>query len=215
MSCTYPATAPRWGVFEVTCPGKSDGIRLSTIRSLPALPAKRGLLQLTVSMTETAFIKHVLCRLTKEPILLLFPAVFSDETFTGSFTATAPEQGNHGPVRVNGCHFTYEDGTPYFSVGTTAYVWPLQGGRTGQQDAGRAVQRIFNKIRFCVFPKHYIYNLHEPTSYPYEGTPCPSPTNISYNNPAALFGVHEGNNWDFYRFNPLILHRSKVHQGSR
>ena len=26
----------------------------------------------------------------------------------------------------------------------------------------------FNKIRFCVFPKHYIYNLDEPITYPYE-----------------------------------------------
>jgi hypothetical protein len=58
----------------------------------------------------------------------------------------------------------------------------------------------FNKIRFCVFPKHYDYNLHEPRSYPYEGTPCDSSI-LNSDNFNNYNGRAEGNEWDFSRFN--------------
>jgi hypothetical protein len=40
----------------------------------------------------------------------------------------------------------------------------------------------FNKIRFCVFPKHYVWNTNEPIMYPFTGEPAAT-------------------NWDFTRFN--------------
>src|SRR3954447_9628599 len=47
---------------------------------------------------------------------------------TGSFEATKPSAGNHGPVRVRDTyHFAYADGTPHFSIGTTCYAWVHQG----------------------------------------------------------------------------------------
>ncbi len=59
----------------------------------------------------------------------------------------------------------------------------------------------FNKIRFCVFPKHYPYNLKEPRSYPYVGTPMDSGV-LTDENFQSYTGKTEGNTWDFGRFNP-------------
>ena len=46
----------------------------------------------------------------------------------------------------------------------------------------RLTDAPFNKMRMCVFPKHYRFNQNEPPTYPFEGTPL--------------------TDWDFTRFNP-------------
>ena len=52
---------------------------------------------------------------------------FPQAETSGSFTVTPATGSNHGPVRVaSQYHFAYEDATPYYSVGTTCYVWPHQ-----------------------------------------------------------------------------------------
>lgn len=121
---------------------------------------------------------------------------------TGSFTVTEPESGNHGPVRVAGkYHMAYEDGTPYYSIGTTCYVWELQSDERIEETLATLAASAFNKIRFCIFPKHYSYNLKEPRSYPYEGTPMDSSV-LNAENFGEYTGKTEGNHWDFHRFNP-------------
>lgn len=121
---------------------------------------------------------------------------------TGSFTVTSPSADNHGPVRVAGTYYlSYEDGTPYHCIGTTCYVWNLQNEELQKQTLKTLEENAFNKIRFCIFPKHYDYNLHEPITYPYEGTPCDS-TVLNENNFAEYNGCAPGNDWDFTRFNP-------------
>ena len=85
----------------------------------------------------------------------------------GTFQVTPATGQNHGMVRVaNTWHLAYEDGTPYYSVGTTCYVWPWQDDAIIAQTLETLKNSAFNKIRFCVFPKHYDYNLREPRSYP-------------------------------------------------
>ena len=102
---------------------------------------------------------------------------------TGEFACVAASPGNHGPVRVvNSFHFAYEDGTPHYSVGTTCYVWNHQGDALEEQTLATLEKAPFNKIRMCVFPKHYSYNQNEPDYHPFEG--C----------------LEDG--WDFTRFNP-------------
>ena len=202
MNYSYPATAPRWGVFEVTMPGRTEGNPFTDYTITATFTGKEGSVTVDGFYDGDGVYKARFMPSYEGEYTFKVTGTFSDTEYTGSFTATAPEAGNHGPVRVNGFHFAYEDGTPYFSVGTTAYVWPLQGEEMVQKTLEELSKGYFNKIRFCVFPKHYIYNLHEPTSYPYVGTPCPAPTSINYGNPAALFGVQPGNDWDFYRFNP-------------
>ncbi len=127
---------------------------------------------------------------------------FSDEVFKGEFKAIPATGKNHGPVRVaNTYHFAYEDGTPYYSIGTTCYAWELQPMELQKQTLETLKNNAFNKIRFCIFPKHYDYNLKEPISYPYEGTPCDSSILTKENFMEYNGNVH-GNNWDYKRFNP-------------
>lgn len=120
---------------------------------------------------------------------------------SGTFEVTAPSENNHGPVRVaNTYHFAYEDGTPYYPLGTTCYVWNLQSDERIEETLETLRLSAFNKIRFCVFPKHYDYNLGEPRSYPYEGTPMDSSI-LTKENFSEYTGKTEGNIWDFKKFN--------------
>ncbi|TIX86973.1 DUF5060 domain-containing protein [Rhizobium sp. P44RR-XXIV] len=82
---------------------------------------------------------------------------------TGSFVATAPSSGNHGPVHVrNKFHFAYADGKPFLSFGTTCYAWTHQPLDMQAQTLETLKQARFNKIRMGVFPKDYPYNVNEP-----------------------------------------------------
>ena len=130
-------------------------------------------------------------------------ASFLAAPLTGTFAVTPAQPGVHGPVRVaETYHFAYEDGTPYYSIGTTCYVWDLQSDERIEQTLESLRAARFNKIRFCIFPKHYAYNFGEPRSYPYEGTPMDSSVLTTDNFMQYMGTAAEGNHWDFFRFNP-------------
>ncbi len=87
----------------------------------------------------------------------------------GSFTCAAQESGNRGVVRVhNQFHFAYDSGKSFYPFGTTCYAWIYQTEAQQEQTIQSLQQANFNKIRMCVFPKHYPYNAAEPTVYPFE-----------------------------------------------
>jgi len=201
---SYPKSCERWDLFEVSCPGKADknpfvdyeiqGIfrhKCETVRvdgfydgdetyKVRFMPSFTGEYSFEVSGS------------------------FSDKTYSGNFAVDAASSNNHGPVRVaHTFHFAYEDGLPYYPVGTTCYVWEFQGGELQKKTLETLSKGPFNKIRFCLFPKHYDYNLKEPSSYPYEGKPMDSSVltrdNFMRYNGA---GRESGNDWDFSRFNP-------------
>lgn len=86
----------------------------------------------------------------------------------GSFTVGPAQEGHHGPVRVaNRHHFSHADGTRFIPLGTTAYVWNLQGEALENETLETLAGAPFTKIRMCVFPKHYRYNENEPELYPF------------------------------------------------
>ena len=88
----------------------------------------------------------------------------------GGFTCTPPSAGNHGPVHVRDTyHFAYADGTPHVPIGTTCYAWTHQGDALEEQTLETLADAPFNKMRMCVFPKHYRYNQNEPEFYPVRG----------------------------------------------
>lgn len=95
---------------------------------------------------------------------------FSDEVTEGKFEVTpAVSANNHGRVRViDETHLGYEDGRPYYSIGTTCYAWVYQTESLQEQTLETLKNSPFNKIRFCMFPKYYEFNLREPAYYPYE-----------------------------------------------
>jgi len=72
----------------------------------------------------------------------------------GTFECSPAQEGNHGPVRVNGKHFNYEDGTPFFVMGTTAYAWTYRPEEIRKQTLESFSKYGFNKIRMLVFPKY-------------------------------------------------------------
>jgi hypothetical protein len=86
----------------------------------------------------------------------------------GEFVCTEASEGNHGPIRVeNTFHFAYADGTPFYPFGTTCYAWAHQGDELEEQTLATLADASFNKMRMCVFPKHYPFNHNEPVYYPY------------------------------------------------
>ncbi|MBQ8639122.1 MAG: DUF5605 domain-containing protein [Lachnospiraceae bacterium] len=123
---------------------------------------------------------------------------FSDETAEGTFMVE--EADSHGMVHADGTAMRYSDGTLYNSIGTTCYVWNLQSEERQQQTYESLKKTCFNKIRFCVFPKHYDFNFHDPISFPFEGTPVDNSgiTKLNFNDYKP---DTEGNSWDFTRIN--------------
>lgn len=103
----------------------------------------------------------------------------------GVFTCTPPAAGNHGPIHVQDTyHFAYADGTPHLSIGTTCYAWTHQGDALEEQTLATLRTAPFNKLRMCIFPKHYRFNENEPVHHAY---------------------VRQADGgWDFQRFNPTF-----------
>ena len=127
----------------------------------------------------------------------------------------AADEGCHGPVRVaNTYHFAYDDGKEYYPCGTTCYVWELQSKETQEKTYESLASSPFNKIRFCVFPKHYVYNLKEPAQYPFEirenspWSPSDFETEKLEKAPRNMFGgidamiENPDEVWDYTRPNP-------------
>lgn len=87
----------------------------------------------------------------------------------GVFTAEPAREGQHGIVRAKGRSFAYEDGTPGLFFGTTVYALMHQSRALIDETMETLRQAPFNKIRLCVFPKHYRYNHNEPEFYAFAG----------------------------------------------
>lgn len=106
---------------------------------------------------------------------------------TGGFECVQAD--SHGPVVVArtgvNARLGYADGTDYSCVGTTCYCWTHQGEALENKTLATLAKGYFNKIRMCIFPKHYLYNSNEPELYPYVGG-----------------RTANGYEWDFSKFDP-------------
>lgn len=119
-------------------------------------------------------------------------------------------------------HFSYDDGKIFYPVGTTCYVWHLQPEEV-RRNTYRSLEKLpFNKLRFCIFPKHYDYNFREPEMYPFElrqDAPW-SPDDFDEEKLKAMPRNELGaipatvgdpeKVWDFHRFNPAYF--AKIEQ---
>lgn len=102
----------------------------------------------------------------------------------GEFSVTPASESNHGRVlrakdvltsdvpfdNSNDFGFAYEDGTRFLPFGTTCYAWVNQTEELQEQTLQTLADAPFNKLRMCVFPKFYDYNLENPPMYPYQGS---------------------------------------------
>ncbi|MDE1187147.1 MAG: DUF5060 domain-containing protein [Pantoea sp.] len=88
----------------------------------------------------------------------------------GEVICIAAGEDGTGPVRSAATwHFSYASGQPYYPFGTTAYVWNYQSEEVQEQTLASLAHSPFNKIRMCIFPKHYTYNFREPERFPFPG----------------------------------------------
>lgn len=90
-----------------------------------------------------------------------------------------------GPVRVaEDFHFAHAGGDVHTPIGTTAYAWTHQHPDTEADTLRSLADSPFNKIRMCVFPKHYDYNTDEPPLHPFQpladGSPDPTRFNAAF-----------------------------------
>lgn len=74
----------------------------------------------------------------------------------------------HGVVRAVDTHFEHADGTLFRPFGTTVYAMMHQEEALIAQTFETLAAAPFNKVRYCVFPKHYDYNHNEPALYAFE-----------------------------------------------
>ncbi len=201
----YTASVEKWDTFEAVLSGFQDGnpFKYYTIYGVFVSGNERK----TVDGFYDGNGRYIVRFMPsfEEEYEFTIKGTFSSEEYRGNFKVTPPSGKNHGPVRVGShLHLAYEDGTPFHCLGTTCYVWTHQSTSLQEETLKTLSENAFNKLRFCIFPKHYIYNFHEPLSYPYEGTPCDS-SGLNEDN-FVLFGdnaIPEGNHWDFQRFNPV------------
>lgn len=127
---------------------------------------------------------------------------FSDQHYSGAFDTIKPIKNNHGFVKVSNIyHFKYADGNAYYPVGTTCYAWVHQEEELQEQTLNTLRNSSFNKIRFCIFPKHYDYNYADPVTFPYEGTPCDN-SGLNRYTMESYTEKKCGNSWDYKKFNP-------------
>jgi len=106
---------------------------------------------------------------------------------TGVFLCSPAASGVHGPVTTSGYHFVHADGTSYFPFGTTCYAWIHQSEAMQRATIASLAKSPFNKIRMCVFPKHYEYNHNEPSLYPFERNAA---GNSDFTRPNPVFYRH-------------------------
>lgn len=198
---TWTEQVQRWSVFELSVSGRTDGNPFTDYHITAEFSGADERVSVRGFYDGNGVYKVRFMPSYEGEYSFKVSGNFGDG-LTGKFTVTPPEAGNHGKVSVSGkYHFSYADGTPYFCLGTTCYVWHLQTDELISQTIQALKGSPFNKLRFCVFPKHYDYNLGEPRSYPYEGVPMDSSV-LTKENFQQYGGESEGNHWDFTRFRP-------------
>lgn len=205
MEIKYPDSCTRYSVFEVAVKGPSTGNPF-TEQSLKGVFSSGRENKTVRGFYDGDGIYRIRFMPMEEGMhSFVISGTFLDRPLSGRFFVDQAEEGCHGPVRViDTTHFAYADGTPYVSVGTTCYVWHLQDEETKQETLHALEEAGFNKIRFCIFPKHYVYNFKDPSCFPYEGTPMDASV-LTEENFSSYTGKTEGNNWDFTRFNPVYF----------
>lgn len=75
---------------------------------------------------------------------------------------------HHGVVKPAGTALSYEDGTSCRPFGTTVYAMMHQPKELIVQTIRSIIRSPFDKVRTCVFPKHYVFNENEPELFAFE-----------------------------------------------
>jgi hypothetical protein len=162
----------KWGIYEVVFQGPKEGNPFIEVELTAVFKHSKNYVEVSGFYDGDGNYK-----------IRFMPDMLGDWSFTtksnievlngltGSFQCIEASKNNHGPVRVRDeFHFAYADGTPHYSFGTTCYAWIHQSKELQEKTIETLKGAPFNKLRMCVFPKHYDYNHNEPELYAYEGS---------------------------------------------
>jgi hypothetical protein len=161
---------PRWGTFELTLPGPDRGNPFVDVSLAATFTNGRRRVEVDGfydgdGIYRVRFMPDAEGRWRFETRA----NVAALDGRSGELMVGPPGAGNHGPVAVSGKHhFAYADGTFHSCVGTTSYVWIWQEDALVRQTLRTLRDGPFDKLRLCVFPKHYRWNTQEPPCYPFE-----------------------------------------------
>lgn len=195
----------RWGMFEAVLKGPSEGNPFLEQSLTGIFTNKEESIIINGFYDGNGVYKMRFMPSYEGSYSFVIRASFSEKAFSGFFMVDPPLENNHGPVQVKDTyHFSYADGSPYISLGTTSYVWHLQDEETKKQTLESLKNSAFNKMRFCIFPKHYVYNFKDPSYFPYVGTPMDA-TQLNEDNFMEYTGKEEGNTFDKTMFNPAYF----------
>ena len=196
----------RWGVFEETVNGPKEGNPFTEQTITGLFNSENESVKVTGFYDGEGIYRIRFMPSYEGKYDYVIHTSFLEEDISGTFEAVPAEKNSHGPVRVKDkYHFAYADGTPYISMGTTCYVWELQDEKTKKETLETLKNSAFNKIRFCIFPKHYVYNFKDPVCFPYVGTPMDCSV-LNEDNFMNYMGKEDGNHFDKTRFNPAYFH---------
>jgi hypothetical protein len=165
----HPDTAERWDVFELLLEGPRHGnpftdVELTAHFSLAGQDIRVG----GFYDGDGRYLIRFMPPETGDWSFTTESNASSLDGIQSRFTATAPQQGNHGPVRVaDTFHFAYADGTRHHPLGTTAYAWTHQPLPLQEQTLDTLRTSPFTKLRMCLFPKAYLFNTNEPAIFPF------------------------------------------------
>ena len=130
----YEKQVEKWDVLEVTVEGHSDKNQFVDYEIQGIFTGKHE----TVTVDgfydgEGVYKVRYMPSFVELYTFEVTGSAIDGEVLTGKFQVTPASEENHGPIRVaNIYHFVYEDGTPYYSIGTTCYVWDLQSDETSE-----------------------------------------------------------------------------------
>ena len=191
--------AERWGLYELSLEGPTDGNPFLDVQWSAQFRYKNRVMHVDGFYDGEGIYR--IRFMPDTPGLWQYVTESNSPTLdgqTGEFTCTEPSPGNHGPVGVrNTYHFAYADGTPYVPIGTTCYAWIHQGDKLEEMTLNTLRNSPFNKLRMCVFPKDYAYSKNEPVYYPFERTETDGGDFACFN-PASLPSIFT------YEASPLI-----------
>ncbi|MBC8234715.1 DUF5060 domain-containing protein [bacterium] len=187
LTTTLPEKVECWGIFEISMNGPENGNPFLDVQLSGQFQCKDRVMKVDGFYDGDGIYRIRFMPDTIGTWSYVTESNCSDlDGKTGAFICTEPSSKNHGPVYVNKTyHFAYADGTPYHQIGTTCYVWNHQGDALEEQTLATLKTASFNKIRMCVFPKHYAYNKNEPPYHPFERA--------------------DTGGWDFTQFNPQFF----------
>jgi hypothetical protein len=183
MIHTNAASLSCWETFELELPGPSEGNPFSDVSFRVEFSCEnRAVLVRGFYDGGGIYRARFLADRTGVWTYRTRASAPSLDQISGTFSVSSAAPGRHGPVRVSRkFHFAYEDGTTFLPFGTTCYAWTHQDRALETKTLETLKGSPFNKIRMCVFPKHYDYNTNEPLLDAFE---------------------RDGDTWSWFRPNP-------------